>query len=68
MEYSRDDTGNARQFRDLYRGKVRYNFTQQIWMLWDGRIWKPDETAAVKALCDDMLGWHGTPTVWHARP
>lgn len=55
VEYSRDDTGNARQFRDLYRGKVRYNFTQQIWMLWDGRIWKPDETAAVKALCDDML-------------
>ncbi|MCI6141288.1 MAG: phage/plasmid primase, P4 family [Subdoligranulum variabile] len=53
--YSLDDTGNARRFRDRCGKDVRYNYTQKAWMLWDGCVWKRDETAAVKQLCDDML-------------
>lgn len=53
--YSLDDTGNARRFRDLYGDRVRYNYTQGCWMLWTGQVWRRDETAAVKQLCDEML-------------
>lgn len=53
--YSLDDTGNARRFRDLYGDQVRYNYTQKVWMIWDGKVWRQDETAAVKQLADDML-------------
>lgn len=53
--YSLDDTGNARRFRDQYGDRVRYNYTQKVWMLWDGKIWRQDETAAVKQLADEML-------------
>ena len=53
--YSQDDTGNARRFRDRCGKNVRYNYTQKAWMLWDGRVWKRDETAAVKQMCDAML-------------
>ena len=53
--YSLDDTGNARHFRDLYGDRVRYNYTQKVWMLWDGKVWCQDETAAVKQLADEML-------------
>ena len=53
--YSLDDTGNARRFRDLYGERVRYNYTQGCWMLWTGQVWRRDETAAVKQLCDEML-------------
>lgn len=53
--YSLDDTGNARRFRDLYGEKVRYNYTQGCWMLWTGQVWRRDETAAVKQMCDAML-------------
>lgn len=53
--YSLDDTGNARRFRDQYGDKVRYNYTQNCWMLWTGKAWRRDETAAVKQMCDEML-------------
>lgn len=53
--YSLDDTGNARRFRDLYGDKVRYNYTQGCWMIWTGQVWRRDETAAVKQMCDAML-------------
>lgn len=53
--YSLDDTGNARRFRDLYGDWVRYNYTQGCWMIWTGQVWRRDETAAIKQLCDEML-------------
>lgn len=53
--YSLDDTGNARRFRDQYGDKVRYNYTQGCWMIWTGQVWRRDETAAVKQMCDAML-------------
>lgn len=53
--YSLDDTGNARRFRDRFGQNLRYNFTQGCWMVWDGRAWRRDETAAVKQMCDEML-------------
>lgn len=53
--YTMDDTGNARRFRDLYGDRLRYNFTQQRWDIWDGRVWRPDEVNGVKQLCDEML-------------
>ena len=53
--YSLDDTGNARRFRDQYGNQVRYNYTQNCWMIWTGKAWRRDETAAVKQMCDEML-------------
>lgn len=54
-DYSLDDTGNARRFCDKFGCDLHYNYTQKSWMVWDGRIWRQDETARVKQLCDAML-------------
>lgn len=54
-QYSMDDTGNARRFRDLFGERVRYNYTQKCWMVWNGAVWHRDETATVKQMCDEML-------------
>lgn len=53
--YSQDDTGNARRFADLYRDQLRYNPTDRTWLVWDGKRWRKDDTAAVKRLADEML-------------
>lgn len=54
-KYSLDDTGNARRFVDTYGDRIRYNPTDRVWMLWDGRLWQRDEQMQIKQLCDAML-------------
>lgn len=54
-KYSLDDTGNAQRFRDLYGNRVRYNFTQNAWFVWDGKRWARDDTSLVKQMADAML-------------
>lgn len=53
--YSLDDTGNARRFRDTYRGSVLYDATNRCWRCWDGRRWATDTDGDVKRKADSLL-------------
>lgn len=53
--YSWDDTGNAQRFVDMYGEKIRYNFDNKKWMIYDGKTWKNDTTQFIKKLADLMI-------------
>ena len=42
--YSYDDTGNAERFYANYGNDFLYNTTAKNWFLYDGIVWKADET------------------------
>lgn len=46
--YELNDTGNAHRFVELFGNDLRYNFDNQIWMIWNGKYWQCDVTESVK--------------------
>jgi len=44
------DSGNAERFAAQHGGDVRYCHPWQKWLVWDGRRWNIDDTAAVERL------------------
>lgn len=53
--YDYSDTGNAERFIDTYGEKLRYNFDNKCWVIWDGKTWTRDTEQQVKKLADDMI-------------
>ena len=53
--YTLDDTGNAQRFLDTYKDELKYNFTNRLWMYYDGRKWCDDTTNRVKAYADKFI-------------
>lgn len=47
-----DDMGNARRLISASAGNIRYNYTDNIWLLWDGCKWAKDDTGGIFRLCD----------------
>jgi putative DNA primase/helicase len=41
------DTGNAKRFASLYRGRALYNHVRRAWLWFDGTRWREDETGQV---------------------
>lgn len=47
-----DDMGNARRLITASGNQIRYNYTDNIWLLWDGCKWAKDDTGGIFRLCD----------------
>jgi putative DNA primase/helicase len=44
------DIGAAEAFRDRFGDRVRYDHTQERWLIWQEHFWRPDESGEVKLL------------------
>lgn len=53
--YSYDDTGNAERLKDLFGDNIRFNYTSNSWMYYDGKRWKHDDTGRMKILADKVV-------------
>lgn len=42
------DLGNARRLVKQHGDDIRYSHPQKRWYVWNGRIWKPDDTAEIE--------------------
>lgn len=49
------DLGNAERLVDRHGGKLRYCFSWQRWLFWDGRRWVPDDMGGAEALLKETL-------------
>lgn len=68
--YPWTDVGNAERFVDKYGRVVRYNFTDKVWYVFDGKTWQRDEGNQVLALAtklnsnvdiDDLIAYSPDP-------
>ena len=50
--YTLDDMGNAKRFIDLFGEDFRYNYTDKVFLYWDGCRWAADLTGAVERSAD----------------
>lgn len=53
--YSYDDTGNAERLKDLFGENIRFNYTSNTWMYYDGKRWRYDDTGRMKILTDKVV-------------
>ncbi|MFC1256497.1 MULTISPECIES: phage/plasmid primase, P4 family [Staphylococcus] len=53
--YSYDDTGNAERLKDLFGDNIRFNYTSNSWMYYDGKRWRHDDTGRMKILTDKVV-------------
>ncbi|MBU0437003.1 phage/plasmid primase, P4 family [Staphylococcus succinus] len=53
--YSYDDTGNAERLKDLFGENIRFNYTSNTWMYYDGKRWRNDDTGRMKILTDKVV-------------
>lgn len=47
-----DDMGNAKRLIRASDGNIRFNYTDNVWLLWDGCKWAKDDTGGIFRLCD----------------
>lgn len=53
--YSFDDTGNAQRMHDMFGEKIRYNYNDKRWMIYDKNKWIYDITGYVRKLIDKAV-------------
>lgn len=53
--YSFDDTGNAQRMHDLFKDKIRYNYNDKRWMIYDKNKWVYDITGYIWKLIDKSM-------------
>lgn len=54
-KYTFDDTGNAKRFYDTYKNNVRYNYDNNTWMIFNGKVWEEDKEEKIKVLADKLI-------------
>lgn len=47
-----DDMGNAKRLIHASDGNIRFNYTDNVWLLWNGCKWAKDDTGGIFRLCD----------------
>lgn len=50
--YTMDDTGSAQRMRDMCGERIRYNYTDKRWLIYDGIKWNADIIGAIWTLID----------------
>ncbi len=50
--YSFDDTGNAQRLHDMFGDKIRYNYNDKHWLIYDRNKWTYDITGYIWKLID----------------
>lgn len=63
--YSLDDMGNAKRFIDLFGEDFRYNYTDKMFLYWDGCRWAADLTGAVERSADVSVEAMSAEAEWH---
>lgn len=53
-DYELNDTGNARRFIDMFGDIVKYNFDNNIWMIWNEKHWQYDIDEQIKNYVEIM--------------
>lgn len=53
--YTLDDSGNAERFYDTYKNLVRFNYENNIWMIFNGKVWEEDKEEKIKILADKLI-------------
>lgn len=53
--YTFDDTGNAERLCDVFGDDIRYCFTDNTWLYYDGRKWCDDTTGTILRCVDILL-------------
>lgn len=56
--YPINDTGNAQLFVDLEEGTIKYNFDNDIWMIWNDKKWQSDTTDQIRIVFNDLITYH----------
>jgi putative DNA primase/helicase len=51
-KYDNNDTGNARRIVAKFGEKIKYNFENKHWMLWNGKQWVPDVKNQIKTMAE----------------
>jgi putative DNA primase/helicase len=54
-EYQFSDLGNAERFLAMHKDRVRYCFTWEKWLSWDGRRWRVDDEAEIYRLAHETI-------------
>lgn len=62
LKYKWNDRGNGNLFADAFRKCLRWNTTDEQWMFYNGKVWKPDEggmraSLLAKKLYDALLAY-----------
>lgn len=63
--YTLDDMGNAKRFIDLFGEDFRYNYTDKIFLYWDGCRWAADQTGAVERSADVSVEAMSAEAEWY---
>jgi putative DNA primase/helicase len=53
--YPCNDTGNAARFGDLYGLDIRFLHENNYWLVWDGKVWRPDAQDSIKLRADRTI-------------
>ena len=67
------DTGNAQRFVCMYHGRVLHCFSMGTWLVFDGRVWRPDTTGEVMRLAKATVAAiydgasHATDDEWRKK-
>lgn len=65
--YSFDDMGNAKRFLDLFGEDFRYNYTDKMFLYWDGCRWAADLTGAVERSADVSVEAMSAEAEWYEQ-
>lgn len=65
--YSFDDMGNAKRFIDLFGEDFRYNYTDKMFLYWDGCRWAADLTGAVERSADVAVEAMSAEAEWYEK-
>lgn len=65
--YTLDDMGNAKRFIDLFGEDFRYNYTDKIFLYWDGCRWAADQTGAVERSADVSVEAMSAEAEWYEK-
>lgn len=63
--YTFDDMGNAERFIDLFGEDFRYNYTDKIFLYWDGCRWAADLTGAIERSADVAVEAMSAEADWY---
>lgn len=50
-----DDMGNARRLLQCTNNQIRFNYTDNTWLLWDGCKWAKDDTGGIFRFADRAI-------------
>ena len=54
QEFTCSDVGNAQRLVHYFGDKIRYNYTNKRWHIWNGKIWEKDDAGKIKEFAKQL--------------